>query len=163
MPAKVNGKALPVRTAFPDPSETALSTPSNSSALTTGPAASIFSAPASKIQTVLFEIVSRLTGFPEEMLEPDMDIESDLGVDSIKKVEIISELEKHLPDTQGLTPENIGTARTLNDICHAIAAKSQEMPTYQRPTPALHPDSDKPAPARRPTEETNRIQAFQMP
>ncbi len=82
------------------------------------------------------------------MLEPDMDIESDLGVDSIKKVEIISELEKHLPDTQGLTPENIGTARTLNDICHAIAAKSQEMPTYQRPTPALHPDSDKPAPAR---------------
>ncbi len=85
MPAKVNGKALPVRTAFPDPSETALSTPSNSSALTTGPAASIFSAPASKIQTVLFEIVSRLTGFPEEMLEPDMDIESDLGVDSIKK------------------------------------------------------------------------------
>ncbi len=76
------------------------------------------------IQTVLFDTVSRLTGFPEEMLEPSMDIESDLGIDSIKKVEIISELEKHLPDTSGLTTESIGSVRTLTDICQAIAAQA---------------------------------------
>ncbi|MCF8139094.1 MAG: SDR family NAD(P)-dependent oxidoreductase, partial [Desulfotignum sp.] len=81
---------------------------------------------SAKIQSVLFDIVSRLTGFPEEMLEPDMDIESDLGVDSIKKVEIISELEKQLPDTRGLTTENIGTARTLADICRAISSEVSE-------------------------------------
>ena len=75
------------------------------------------------IQAVLFDTVSRLTGFPEEMLEPSMDIESDLGIDSIKKVEIISELEKHLPDTSGLTTESIGSVRTLTDICQAISSR----------------------------------------
>ncbi len=79
--------------------------------------------PPDNVQAILFEIVARLTGFPEEMLEPEMDIESDLGVDSIKKVEIVSELEKHLPDTRGLSPENMGTARTLADICRHVASQ----------------------------------------
>ncbi|SDU32585.1 type I polyketide synthase [Desulfobacula phenolica] len=69
---------------------------------------------------ILFEIVSKLTGFPVEMLESDMDIESDLGIDSIKKVEIISELEKQIPSCEGLTTDNIGSVRTLKDICIAI-------------------------------------------
>ncbi|MCF8092113.1 MAG: SDR family NAD(P)-dependent oxidoreductase, partial [Desulfotignum sp.] len=83
----------------------------------------------SSAQSVLFNTVSRLTGFPVEMLEPDMDIESDLGIDSIKKVEIISELEKQLPDIQGLTTEHIGSARTLADICQAIATQAPKTDT----------------------------------
>ncbi|HSL61553.1 MAG TPA: SDR family NAD(P)-dependent oxidoreductase [Desulfotignum sp.] len=82
--------------------------------------------PPPAIQPVLFDTVSRLTGFPVEMLEPGMDIESDLGIDSIKKVEIISELEKQLPGTRGLTTEHIGSARTLADICQAIASQASE-------------------------------------
>ncbi len=73
-----------------------------------------------KTEQILFEIVSKLTGFPVEMLERDMDIESDLGIDSIKKVEIISELEKQIPSCEGLTTENIGSVRTLKDISNAI-------------------------------------------
>ncbi|MCK4767151.1 MAG: SDR family NAD(P)-dependent oxidoreductase, partial [Desulfobacula sp.] len=73
-----------------------------------------------QIEQILFEIVSKLTGFPVEMLESEMDIESDLGIDSIKKVEIISELEKQIPSCEGLTTENIGSVRTLKDISHAI-------------------------------------------
>jgi acyl transferase domain-containing protein len=82
--------------------------------------------PSDNVQAILFEIVARLTGFPQEMLEPEMDIESDLGVDSIKKVEIVSELEKHLPDTRGLSPENMGTARTLADICRHVAPQTPQ-------------------------------------
>ncbi|WP_299976543.1 type I polyketide synthase [Desulfobacula sp.] len=73
-----------------------------------------------QIEKILFEIVSKLTGFPVEMLESDMDIESDLGIDSIKKVEIISELEKQIPSCEGLTTENIGSVRTLKDISNTI-------------------------------------------
>ena len=72
------------------------------------------------IETILFGIVSRLTGFPSEMLESNMDIESDLGIDSIKKVEIISELEKQIPGCEGITTESMGSVRTLQDICLAI-------------------------------------------
>ncbi len=75
----------------------------------------------SQTEQNLFEIVSTLTGFPVDMLESDMNIESDLGIDSIKKVEIISELEKQIPSCEGLTTENIGSVKTLSDICNAIS------------------------------------------
>ncbi|MCF6248780.1 MAG: acyltransferase domain-containing protein, partial [Desulfobacula sp.] len=75
-------------------------------------------------QQILFEIVSQLTGFPVEMLEPDMDIESDLGIDSIKKVEIISELEKKIPACDGLTTDTISSVRTLHDICLSIPSQT---------------------------------------
>lgn len=84
------------------------------------------SAPASDKSTekILFEIVSRLTGFPSEMLEPGMDIESDLGIDSIKKVEIVSELEKQLPGCEGITTESMSLVKTLEDICLAIGNRT---------------------------------------
>ncbi|MBU4471085.1 MAG: acyltransferase domain-containing protein, partial [Desulfobacteraceae bacterium] len=49
------------------------------------------------ITSVLLNTVSELTGYPEAMLGLDMDIESDLGIDSIKRVEILSTLEEKLP------------------------------------------------------------------
>ncbi|MCD4741649.1 MAG: hypothetical protein K8R67_04065, partial [Desulfobacteraceae bacterium] len=71
-------------------------------------------------EDLVFKIVSKLTGFPEEMLESDMDIESDLGIDSIKRVEIISELEKSLPSVSSLTSETMGCLRTLKEICQVV-------------------------------------------
>ncbi len=78
-------------------------------------------------QQILFEIVSQLTGFPVEMLEPEMDIESDLGIDSIKKVEIISELEKKIPACEGLTTDTISSVRTLHDICQSIQSQTGQI------------------------------------
>ena len=76
------------------------------------------------ITTLLLETVSKLTGFPVEMLDLNMDIESDLGIDSIKRVEIVSELEKKLPQADALTPENLGTLKTLKDICRALVPEN---------------------------------------
>ncbi len=97
--------------------------------------------PDTQIEPVLFGIISRLTGFPVEMLESDMDIESDLGIDSIKKVEIISELEKKFPSCQGLTSENMGSVRTLKDICHSI--QDLKSPFIEAPAPVLEPGFNK--------------------
>ncbi|NOX34537.1 MAG: SDR family NAD(P)-dependent oxidoreductase [Deltaproteobacteria bacterium] len=91
--------------------------------------------PDTQTEQILFEIVSHLTGFPVEMLEPGMDIESDLGIDSIKKVEIISELEKQLPSCDGLTTENIGSVRTLKDISAAIQGTSPVIETKAKDIP----------------------------
>ncbi len=74
--------------------------------------------------TLLLETVSKLTGFPVEMLDLNMDIESDLGIDSIKRVEIVSELEKKLPQADALTPDNLGTLKTLKDICRALVPEN---------------------------------------
>jgi len=99
----------------PEPAQTRQAQPESRSS-----AAPTAAAPGSDVKNVLFEIVSRLTGFPVEMLEPEMDIESDLGVDSIKKVEIISELEKAFPDSNDLSAQRLGSVKTLGDICTAV-------------------------------------------
>ena len=44
------------------------------------------------------QVVAARTGYPVEMLEPDLDLEADLSIDSIKRLEIVGELA----DTLGL-------------------------------------------------------------
>ena len=58
-------------------------------------------APAARVdvKSMLLSIVAERTGYPTEMLDVDADLEADLGIDSIKRVEIIGALQKALPDT----------------------------------------------------------------
>ena len=60
------------------------------SALDVSPAAQELRGDA--LLTVVLEIVSDRTGYPIEMLDPDLDLEADLSIDSIKRIEIIGEL-----------------------------------------------------------------------
>ena len=69
-----------------------------------------------QVSTVLLEVVAEKTGYPVEMLEPGMQLDADLGIDSIKRVEILSALQERLPDSPAVTPEHLGTLRTLKDI-----------------------------------------------
>ncbi len=41
----------------------------------------------------LMRAVSKRTGYPEDMLDPSADMEADLGIDSIKRIEVFSELK----------------------------------------------------------------------
>ncbi|MFQ5739353.1 MAG: type I polyketide synthase [Acidobacteriota bacterium] len=68
----------------------------------------------------LLRIVSERTGYPEEMLDLDSNIEADLGIDSIKRVEILSAFQRALsPDRQrrieGLM-ETLSGLKTLREI-----------------------------------------------
>ncbi|MER8060627.1 MULTISPECIES: SDR family NAD(P)-dependent oxidoreductase [unclassified Streptomyces] len=45
---------------------------------------------------VVLEIISDRTGYPVDMIEPDLDLEADLSIDSIKRAEIAGELAKRL-------------------------------------------------------------------
>ena len=42
------------------------------------------------------EIISERTGYPVDMIEPDLDLEADLSIDSIKRAEIAGELASRL-------------------------------------------------------------------
>jgi len=61
-----------------------------------------FAAPAAPladraaIERKLRALICERTGYPEEMIEPDLDLEADLGIDSIKRVELLSEIGKDL-------------------------------------------------------------------
>lgn len=65
---------------------------------------------------LLFKIVSEKTGYPESMLEEDMDLESDLGIDSIKRVEIFSSLSEQNKLFESLDQSNMASLKTFKDI-----------------------------------------------
>lgn len=48
------------------------------------------------VESLLLEVISDRTGYPTELLEPQLDLEADLSIDSIKRVEIVSELAEKL-------------------------------------------------------------------
>jgi len=77
-----------------------------------------------EIEGSLLDTVSQLTGYPVEMLALDMDIEADLGIDSIKRVEILSTLEEKMPDLPPVSPDVMGTLKTLGQIVAYLSGTS---------------------------------------
>jgi len=77
-----------------------------------------------EIEKTLLSVVSRLTGYPEEMLGMDMDIESDLGIDSIKRVEILSAMEEAIPGLPAVSPDMMGSLKTLGTIVEYLSSEA---------------------------------------
>ena len=76
----------------------------------------------------LLAVVAEKTGYPVEMLTLDMDLESDLGVDSIKRVEILA----GIPQASSIASDQLGSLRTLGQILSALGAspsQPQAVPT----------------------------------
>jgi acyl transferase domain-containing protein/NAD(P)H-dependent flavin oxidoreductase YrpB (nitropropane dioxygenase family)/NAD(P)-dependent dehydrogenase (short-subunit alcohol dehydrogenase family) len=72
---------------------------------------------------VLTGIVSERTGYPPDMLDPDLDLEADLGIDSIKRIEILGALAEKLGiaaagggDGRGELVEQLSRVKTLRGI-----------------------------------------------
>ncbi|TVR24703.1 MAG: beta-ketoacyl synthase, partial [Anaerolineaceae bacterium] len=70
----------------------------------------------SALSEALLNIVSDKTGYPAEMLELEMDIEADLGIDSIKRVEILGAMRDEFPQLPDLPAEDLAELRTLQEI-----------------------------------------------
>jgi len=102
----------------------------------------------------LLELVGQRTGYPKEMLGLDVDLEADLGIDSIKRIEILSEITADL-DTDvesmatGLEMEKLTVIRTLRGIIDylndALSLSSDPDPADAVARPS-NPRSDGPAP-----------------
>ncbi len=43
----------------------------------------------------MLEIVAEKTGYPKDMLDLDLDLEADLGVDTVKQAEMFAPCERH--------------------------------------------------------------------
>ncbi|MDX8036715.1 SDR family oxidoreductase [Lentzea sp. BCCO 10_0856] len=98
---------------------------------------------------IVLEIVSAQTGYPVAVLDTGMDLESDLGVDSIKRVEIMSAVRERFPTTPELEPERLAELRTLTDINDLLAGVPQEVvgPKAGEGAPGVTPVRPRPLPA----------------
>jgi acyl transferase domain-containing protein len=74
------------------------------------------SLPTPGLLAVLLAVVSEKTGYPVDLLRPEMALEADLGIDSVKRVEILAALEVRLPDLAQIEPAALTEMRTIGDI-----------------------------------------------
>jgi len=91
-----------------------------------------------EITTRLLEIVRDRTGYPIETLGLDLDMEADLGIDSIKRVEILGKLRDEFPGLKGLSEsaevmDALARARTLGMIADRMVS------LVERAAPAAAP------------------------
>ncbi|HDS1205929.1 TPA: SDR family NAD(P)-dependent oxidoreductase [Shewanella algae] len=105
----------------------------------------------SDITAIMLQVVAEKTGYPAEMLELGMDMEADLGIDSIKRVEILGTVQDKLPELPQLDAASLSECRTLGQIIDCFAGSSAEhaaeplTQTYEtpntQPSVALPPHS----------------------
>src|SRR6185437_15977398 len=73
---------------------------------------------------LLLSVVADKTGYPVDMLDGGMDLESDLGIDSIKKVEIFAAVRQRtegLPPTDSPQMAQLFQARTLDEVLRRVS------------------------------------------
>lgn len=79
-----------------------------------------------QLTETLLQLVSDRTGYPIDMLGLDQDLEAELGIDSIKRVEIMGALQKALPQTLAATVqskmESLTRVKSLNGIVAQLLA-----------------------------------------
>ncbi|MEM7201409.1 MAG: SDR family NAD(P)-dependent oxidoreductase, partial [Planctomycetota bacterium] len=97
---------------------------STSAAGPAAPPAPSASAPVADVDGTLVELVAERTGYPADMLDVTANLEADLGIDSIKRVEIIGAVRKRLlPELNELPPafmERVTAATTLHEIADCL-------------------------------------------
>ncbi|WP_107471103.1 type I polyketide synthase [Streptomyces monashensis] len=89
-------------------------------------------APVYDVERIVLEIISERTGYPVDMIEPDLDLEADLSIDSIKRAEIAGELAKRLGIAGGAAVlddaelEELAKARTAAAVTGWLTARVGE-------------------------------------
>jgi acyl carrier protein len=115
---------------------TASPTPASISPMPTIGAQNLASLPDKITLTqTLLRLVSDRTGYPPEMLGLDQDMEAELGIDSIKRVEILGALQKSLPASLAASMqskmESLTRVKSLNGIVEQLQLLPSTSPVAQ--------------------------------
>ncbi len=84
-----------------------------------------------EIRQVLIDFVVEQTGYPEEIIELDADLEADLGIDSIKKAQLFGEVGAHfrIAPREDLSLDDFPTlGHVLEFLCLELSASSASSP-----------------------------------
>jgi len=81
-------------------------------------------APLENVEDVLLRLVSEKTGYPLEMLDVTLNLEADLGIDSIKRVEILGALQRQMGAFEADELEEVAGLRTLQEMIDFLEACS---------------------------------------
>ncbi len=119
----------------------------------------------------IVDIVAQKTGYPQDMLELDLDMEADLGIDTVKQAELFALFgEKYnLPLNQGLQLKDYPTIRhcikyVLKETGNNSAeTKAEPKPEVKKEEPKVEPVKTEPVKAEEPAKvETPKVENKQI-
>lgn len=110
---------------------------------------------------MLLDVVSDKTGYPKEILTVDMGLEADLGIDSIKRVEILSAIKDQNPWLPEVDPGEMANIVTLGDVLGFIEKFTSELKPDSGQPPA--PQSTQQPPAQESSSGDMAIPAGNIP
>jgi len=120
------------------PHSTSVETTDSAGNSSVGSAASATAAP--DLLPLLVSIVAERTGYPEDMLDADQDMEAELGIDSIKRVEIMGTLQERLPAAMVAQLQDhmdtISRTKSLREMVEQIEALSSDVPPVIEEAPS---------------------------
>ncbi|MFD5512875.1 SDR family oxidoreductase [Streptomyces sp. NPDC127051] len=140
--APIAGEYRPVRLPSPEPPAAAQHVSAAQEAHEVLPAAPD---EAGMLRTVT-EIISARTGYPLDLIEPDLDLEADLSIDSIKRAEIAGELASRLALPAGAGAASLSDEE-LEELAGAHSATSIVGWVMARLVASAHATSPAPSPA----------------
>jgi hypothetical protein len=88
-------------------------------------------APAEASADTVLAIIAEKTGYPVEALAAEMDLEADLGIDSIKRVEILAAVNERVPglDSSKVSPADVRRISDLLALLEGSPANPQQAAT----------------------------------
>jgi len=87
------------------------------------------------IEDLLFSLISERTGYPPEVLSMDQNLEVDLGIDSIKRVEIFGAMARRLELTDDKSLEALSVLKTLGEIVRFLEGQGDDADPLDRVSP----------------------------
>jgi acyl transferase domain-containing protein len=82
--------------------------------------------PSESAGDVVLAIVSEKTGYPADMLGLGMEMEAELGIDSIKQVEILAALQARFPGAPSIPASELAGLRTLQDVVDSVSGLTSD-------------------------------------
>jgi acyl transferase domain-containing protein/acyl carrier protein len=79
------------------------------------------------LESVLLSVVADKTGYPPDILDAGMELEADLGIDSIKRVEILSALREKAPGLPDVDAMELGKLRTVGEIVDKLRGATGDL------------------------------------
>jgi acyl transferase domain-containing protein/NAD(P)H-dependent flavin oxidoreductase YrpB (nitropropane dioxygenase family) len=147
------------RVSAPDPVAESTPAPSSAEESAQGPAQE----PVLALEQELLRIVSERTGYPEDMLDLDLDLEADLGIDSIKRIEILgalndsSSMGASSEEERDELVEQLASIKTLRGILEWIETQAENLEqTAGARAEAVEPTDPVSAPAPAATQALRR-------
>ena len=98
----------------------------------TAAAAPAVSVTKEELMTFAIAFVVEQTGYPEELVEPDANLEADLGIDSIRKAQLLGEIAEHYQMTSlagqitDLSLDDFPTLEAITDFFFEAAGRTTE-------------------------------------